>query len=159
MEVVNESGEAVPEFKMLEKYSKVLDSSIKIPGTEKSIGIDPIIGLIPVVGDLAGYAFSVMLIYYSIKHGASKRVLMKMLGNTALDATIGIIPIVGTIFDFAYKANERNLKLFKEYHEEGMHRESTLPLFIGAVSVFFVIILAVAYLGFYLLSSLVEMIF
>lgn len=125
------SDEQVVDFKFLEKYANWLDSKFKIPGTKSTIGIDPLIGMIPVAGDIAGYGFSILLIFYMIKHGASKMLVLKMLGNATLDALIGAIPVLGTIFDFVYKANERNYILLKEYHGENKHQGSTLPFFIG----------------------------
>jgi len=131
---------------VLERYAKLLDSSIRIPGTDKKIGLDPIIGLIPVVGDIAGYLFSALLLYKTIKLGASKRLLFKMLGNALLDASIGSIPILGFFFDFAYKSNERNLRLFNEYHEQGLHRESTFGIFILLLSISLIFLLIISYL-------------
>ena len=148
MEKVDTHGKEAPQFKVLEKYSRILDSSIRIPGTQRTIGLDPIIGFIPVVGDLAGYGFSVTLLYYAIKHGCSKRLIIKMMGNAALDAFMGMIPFVGTIFDFVYKSNERNLNMFMEYHEQGMHRESTLPIFLVLAGVSFLLLVAFSYLAY-----------
>ena len=136
MHVVSNKRESISlDLGILERYANLLDSSISIPGSKKTIGIDPIIGLIPLVGDMAGYIFSLLLVYKSLRMGASKMLILKMTGNALLDATVGAIPVVGFFFDLAYKSNERNLRLFREYHEQGMHSESTLPLFIALVSI------------------------
>jgi len=144
------------EFKSLDKYSNLLDSSIRIPGTQKTIGLDPLLGLIPGVGDVAGYSFSMVLIYNMVKYGASKRLVLKMMGNVILDSTIGFIPLVGTIFDFVYKSNDRNVRLFREYHDDGMHRESTMPLFLGLMAISFVFLFALAFVAWWVFSSIGE---
>jgi hypothetical protein len=131
---------------LLDKYARLLDSSIRIPGTTKSFGLDPILGLIPFVGSIVGYGFSVLLLLKIAQHGASKLLLVKMFGNILLDAGIGAIPILGTLFDFVYKANERNLKLFREYHDEGKHSESIMPYFIAFMLISLGMILAMVYL-------------
>ncbi|NNC83748.1 MAG: DUF4112 domain-containing protein [Flavobacteriales bacterium] len=134
------------ELGVLQRYADLLDSSIRIPGTQWTIGLDPIIGLIPVVGDLAGYLFSILILFKCYKLGASKMLILKMFGNITLDATIGSIPILGLFFDFAYKSNERNLRLFKEYHTQGKHRESTLPFFLGLFILTTLFVIMVIYL-------------
>ena len=136
---------------MLDKYARLLDSSIKVPGTNKSFGLDPILGLIPIAGGVVGFGFSVLLLLKIVQLGASKRLLAKMFGNVILDATLGSVPLLGTIFDFVYKANERNLKLFREYHDEGKHRESVLPYFIAFTLIGLGMILAICYLIYQLL--------
>lgn len=98
-----------------------MDSKFRIPGTRFRFGLDPVLGLIPGIGDLASYGISGLIIYYLSRYGASRKVILMMMGNAALDAIIGSIPIVGQIFDFTYKANERNLRILTEHIEEGKH--------------------------------------
>jgi len=97
------------------------------------------------------------LIYYLIKHGGSKRLIMKLSGNAFLDATLGSIPLFGTVFDFFYKANDRNYKLFKEYHELGMHKESSKPYFIALAIVFLVLLIALSIGTFFLITWLSDL--
>ncbi len=144
MEIIDSSTQT--DLGILDRYARLLDSSIKVPGTDKSFGLDPILGLIPVAGSIAGFGFSALLLLKTVQLGASKRLLAKMFGNIMLDATIGSIPILGTIFDFIYKANERNLKLFREYHDEGKHSKSTMPYFIALTLIGLGMIFAMCYL-------------
>ncbi|MEM7162521.1 MAG: DUF4112 domain-containing protein [Bacteroidota bacterium] len=118
------AGSNGPAFKYLEKYAKALDSSIRIPKTEIRFGWDPLLGLIPVVGDAISLVFSIMLLYYFLKHGGTRKMAFKMGGNIFLDATIGSIPILGSIFDFFYKANDRNYNILKNHHSQGLPNES-----------------------------------
>jgi len=93
----NSGVNKTPEFKYLQKYSNVLDSRIRIPGTDFRFGWDPILGFVPVVGDTISLGFSILLIYYFFKHGGTRKMALKMSGNVLLDATVGSIPILGTV--------------------------------------------------------------
>lgn len=108
-------------LKWVNKMSKLMDSKFTIPGTKFKFGLDPIIGLIPGIGDLGSYSVSLVLVYTMYRHGASKKLVSKMVVNSTLDMVIGSIPILGSIFDFWFKANNRNVKLLREYYEEGKH--------------------------------------
>ena len=96
----------------LRRLTKLMDSSIKVPGTGGfSVGLDPILGLIPVVGDAISLAVSSYIILQARRLGVSKFVLTRMLLNVGVDTAVGALPLVGDVFDFAFKANKKNLKL------------------------------------------------
>ena len=98
----------------LKRLSERLDETFTIPGTERKIGIESIIGAIPLIGDLIGGIISTYIIYSGIKMGASPRVIARMATNIAIDFAIGSIPIVGDLFDFVWKANKKNVELIEE---------------------------------------------
>ena len=98
----------------LKLLSERLDNSIKIPGTNQKIGIDPIIGLIPILGDFIGVIFSTYIMYSGIKMGVSSKIVKKMATNLAIEFIIGSIPIIGDIFDALWKANKKNVELIEE---------------------------------------------
>jgi len=89
----------------------LLDESIRVPGTSFRIGIDPIIGLLPIAGDLATAVCSLYIVAEAIRLGVPKRTLVRLLANIALDTLLGSIPIVGDLFDAYWKANVRNADL------------------------------------------------
>ena len=91
-----------------------LDESIKIPGTDYKMGLDSIIGAVPVIGDLIGGVLSTYILYSGIKLGASPKIVAQMATNIAIDFAIGSIPIIGDLFDFVWKANKKNVKLIEE---------------------------------------------
>src|SRR5690349_12063345 len=95
--------------------ARVLDDLIRIPGTNIGIGLDPIIGLIPGVGDMAGGLLSTYILMVAARQGVSTSVLLRMLGNIALDSLVGIVPVLGDLFDFGVKANRRNVDLLERY--------------------------------------------
>ncbi len=95
----------------LRKLAVLMDSSIRVPGLKFKVGLDPIIGLMPGVGDIITTGISAYIVYEGYKLGASKKTLAKMIGNMVIDGVVGEIPLLGDVFDFAFKANVRNLKL------------------------------------------------
>jgi hypothetical protein len=140
------SGYQAPDMKWVEGFSKLMDSKFLIPGTNIRFGIDPILSLIPVLGDLITYLISGMLIYTMRTQGASREVVIRMIINSTLDAVIGAIPLVGTVFDVFYRSNDRNVKLLKEHYLEGKHQGSGNGLLV-AVAIFAILLVAAAFYG------------
>ncbi len=97
----------------IEMLARLMDSAILIPGTATRLGLDGIIGIVPVVGDLVGHAVASYIIWEARKLGASKLTLARMVGNTLLDAAVGVVPVLGDVFDVMFKANMKNLALLK----------------------------------------------
>ena len=110
-EIIELNEEKLLRLKLL---SEKLDNSIKIPGTNQKIGIDAIIGLIPILGDFIGVIFSTYIMYSGIKMGVSSKIVKKMAINIAIEFILGSIPIIGDIFDALWKANKRNVELIEE---------------------------------------------
>ena len=112
---MNDEQKELNEEKLLrlKRLSHNLDEAITIPGTERKIGIDPIIGLIPGGGDLIGGVLSIYIMYAGIGMGVSRAVIIRMFGNVALEFVIGCIPIIGDLFDATWKSNQRNVKLIE----------------------------------------------
>ncbi len=132
-------------IRWVEHLSRWMDSKFLIPGTNIRFGLDPIVSLFPVLGDLMTFLVSGALIYTMHRHGASGKVVMKMVMNATLDAIIGAIPLVGTIFDVFYRANDRNVRLLKEYYFEGKHQGSGKGLLIVMVILALLLITGVFY--------------
>lgn len=110
---------------LLALYAWMLDSSIRLPGGFR-IGLDGLLGLIPVVGDVLAALLSGGIVVHGIRSGASAPVVMRMLGNIVLELVVGAVPVVGDIFDFAYRANERNVRLLQRHSDQprAMRRRS-----------------------------------
>ena len=109
-EIEEQNEEKLFRLKLL---SKRLDEIITIPGTKYKIGSDPIIGFIPVVGDLIGSVLSTYIVYSGSKMGLSSNIVAKMGLNVLLDFAIGSIPIIGDLFDIGWKANKKNIELIE----------------------------------------------
>ncbi|MEX1666609.1 DUF4112 domain-containing protein [Zhongshania arctica] len=113
----------------LDKFSRFTDSSIGIPFTKFQIGAEAVIGLIPVVGDVAGLLLSGYVLVEAQRAGASKDVKLRMLRNMGIDFLGGLLPVVGDAFDAIYKANTRNTQLLRTYLEEQLAVEPPQPPF------------------------------
>ena len=150
----NPDFEQKPKLKHLEKISRLMDSKFTVPGTKFKFGVDPVLGLIPGVGDALTFGVSSYLIYHMYRYGASNKLVVLMMLNVIVDTVIGSIPVLGGIFDFFYKANDRNVRLMKQYYEEGRHRGSGKWIIIVAVILFLAIFAGVIYLIYLLLSWL-----
>ncbi|SEP24108.1 protein of unknown function [Halogranum amylolyticum] len=94
--------------------ARVFDDLVRVPGTEFRIGLDPILGAVPVAGDAVSAGLSLYVVLESARLGVSFSTLLRMLANVTLDAVVGSIPIVGSVFDAVWKANKRNLELALE---------------------------------------------
>ncbi|AZN32154.1 MULTISPECIES: DUF4112 domain-containing protein [Pseudoalteromonas] len=99
----------------LERFSKLTDSSIGIPFTKFNIGLEAVIGLIPVIGDAAGLILSSYVLVEAQRLGVSKRIKTKMIINMLIDFVGGLVPFFGDIFDAFFKANTRNTRLLKKH--------------------------------------------
>ena len=99
----------------LERISKLTDSSIGIPFTKFNIGLEAVIGLIPVIGDAAGLILSSYVLVEAQRLGVSKRIKTKMIINMLIDFVGGLVPFFGDIFDAFFKANTRNTRLLKKH--------------------------------------------
>ena len=100
--------------KRLEKLAWLLDNSIRLPGGFR-VGLDGLIGLIPGVGDVIGAALSSYIVLEAAKLKLPFRLLARMTLNILIELVVGIVPIFGDMFDFAFKANLRNVRLLNEY--------------------------------------------
>ena len=145
----------VPQLKMVDGFSRLLDTKFKIPGTDIRFGLDFLLGLVPGAGDLVSLGMSGVLVTTMAKHGASPRLAARMLFNVALDALVGTIPILGNIFDLIYKANYRNAVLMREYYEEGKHSGSVWPVVLGVIITMVVIVALVVWV----LASMIGWVF
>ena len=97
------------------RLANVLDAAVRIPGTNIRIGLDPILGLIPGFGDLAGTLLSGYVVLAAVRLGVPRPVLIRMLANLGIDAVLGAVPLLGDIFDVAWRANTRNVALIESH--------------------------------------------
>ena len=103
----------------LRRYANILDKAFRIPGTNIRFGLDPIIGLVPVLGDLASPVFAALLVTEGARLGLPKIVLMRMVVNALIDADLGAIPLVGIVGDVFVRANTKNLALLEKHAVPG----------------------------------------
>lgn len=137
-------------LKWVERISNLMDDKFKLPGTNFRFGLDPLINLIPIAGDISGFIVGAALVLVMAKNGVSRKVVILMVLNIFIDALIGGIPLIGNVFDFYYKSNSYNIKLLKEHYEEGKHNGSGTGVLLTVFIVLFLV-----FLGFLFLMYLV----
>jgi hypothetical protein len=99
----------------VEMLELLLERSFTIPGTRFPVGLDSIVGLIPVIGDAVTAAMGAYIVWEGRNLGMSKWQLWRMAGNVAVDTAVGAIPLVGDAVDFVFKSNSRNLRIIKRH--------------------------------------------
>jgi len=147
-----------PQLERLRRMARLLDSAIQVPGTQYRIGLDPIIGLVPGIGDVIGAIFSSFIIFQAARLGASRPMLVRMMGNVAMDTLVGEIPVLGDLFDFGWKSNTRNIALLEQHMGSPVaakvaSRRVLLLLGLGLVLLFAAVIALGIVLGHFLLES------
>jgi len=99
----------------VEAMERVLERLFVIPGTKQQVGLDVILDLVPVVGDIAAAALGAYIVWEGRNVGMSKWQLSRMAGNVGVDWLLGLIPWVGAVPDFLFRSNTRNLKMIKRH--------------------------------------------
>jgi hypothetical protein len=98
--------------------SRLLDSAAVVPGTSIRVGLDPLLGLLPGLGDLVSPLFTMGLLWQAREFGLPRVVQLRMIFNVAIDSLFGIVPVIGDLFDVAWRANDRNMALLDRYARE-----------------------------------------
>jgi Domain of unknown function (DUF4112) len=145
-QVTDNSFNQDPELARLEALSKLMDNQYRIPGSNLRFGLDGIIGLIPYMGDMAGFIASGFLMRIMVKKGASPLLMARMLFNYILDAIAGTVPLFGDLFDFGFKANKRNVTLLKKYYADGKVKPNATRSMAFLGIVFFVLFVVLIWL-------------
>lgn len=109
----------------IEMMEQVLENVFVIPGTRFRVGLDSMIGLIPVVGDLVAAAMGAWIVWEARNLGMSRWQLIRMSANIGVDTAIGAIPFVGDAFDLAFRSNSKNLRIIRK-HLDRHHPSTTI---------------------------------
>jgi hypothetical protein len=137
---------------VLRRVSRMLDSALPIPGTTLRFGLDPVLGLVPGLGDLVSPLFAISVLWQARDLGIPRVVQLRMVFNVAIDALAGMVPIAGDLFDVAWKANDRNLALLDRHAYEERRPSGGDWLFVGLMAM---MLLAIALVPFLLLGWLI----
>ena len=108
----------VQRLEALRAAARLLDSAFAVPGTGMRIGLDPLVGLVPILGDLLSAVFAAAVLWQARDLGIPRVVQLRMVLNVAIDVVLGVVPVVGDLFDFAWKANDRNFALLERHAQE-----------------------------------------
>jgi hypothetical protein len=137
----------------IELISHLMDDLIPIPGTGQRIGLDPVIGLVPGIGDLIGAIAGVWVIVEAARFGIPAIVLLRMCWNAGVDMVVGVIPVLGDLFDVVSRSNRRNLELFRRHALDPAASTSEQWLFLGGIGL---VVLAIAWLVWSALGALLS---
>lgn len=125
----------------LRKLSDLWDRSLGVPGTRFKVGLESLVGLLPVGGDFIGILLSVYIVFQAIQFKLPKTTLAKMIFNIVIDGAVGSIPILGDIFDTTWKANTKNVNLLEAHLREPIKNRQKDEWFINIVLIVLVLIL------------------
>ena len=112
--------------KRIEAMEHLLERSMVVPGTNYPIGLDTIIGFVPVIGDIVTAAMSAYIVWEARNLGLPRWKLWRMIGNVAIDSAVGAVPIVGDAFDVVYRSNTKNLRIVKKHLDK--HHPHTMVI-------------------------------
>ena len=124
----------------LDVLARLMDAVFRVPGLGWRFGLDPILGLVPMVGDLITTAVSVYILLAGLRYGVPKITLVRMAMNVAIDMIVGSVPLVGDLFDAYWKSNVRNLALLRQRVSVSGRRGADFSdwLFVGLIVVLLV---------------------
>lgn len=109
--------------KRVEALELLLERAFHIPGTKIPVGLDTIVGFVPVIGDIVTAAMGAYMVWEARNLGMSKWALTRMAANVGIDTVIGAIPLIGDAFDFVWRSNTKNLKIIRKHLDK--HHPST----------------------------------
>jgi hypothetical protein len=124
--------------------ARLLDNAVGIPRTGVRVGLDPLLGLVPGLGDVAGAALSGYIVLLAARRGAPASIVVRMLGNVAVDTVVGAVPVLGDLFDVGWKSNVRNVALLERHLEQPAEASARSRLVVGAT---FAVLAVLAALG------------
>ncbi|AVZ40624.1 DUF4112 domain-containing protein [Dietzia sp. DQ12-76] len=144
---------------MTSGLARVMDDLVRIPGTRYRVGLDPVIGLVPVVGDALGTVVAAAVLAEAIRNRVPVHILFRMGWNYLVDAVLGVIPFVGDVADAAHKATSKNLRLVDRTIAEGRRVDTDargyLLRAVGAVGLMLLVLLGMAGLALWGLLRLI----
>jgi len=114
-------GAPPPDVEALVRLARLLDQALPVPGTSRRVGLDPLLGLVPGVGDLVSAVLSLAIVHGALKHRVPARHVWRMIGNLLTDTVVGAVPVLGDVFDALFTANVSNVKILLA------HRDAARP--------------------------------
>ena len=142
--------------------ARVLDDLVRVPGTNHRVGLDPVIGLVPVVGDAVGTVVAAAVFAEAVRNRIPVHLLFRMGWNYLVDAALGVVPLVGDVADAAHKATSKNLRLVDRAIAEGRRVDTDargyLLRAIGAVGLILLVLLGLVGLALWGLLRLIGLV-
>ena|SRR5690348_4509510 len=143
-------------LRRVQTVAVLLDEAIRVPGTKIRFGIDPIVGLIPGLGDVLGAVASAYIILEAARAGAPASVLLRMTINVGVDTLVGSLPVAGDLFDFAWKSNSKNVQLLARHIESPVQtRRASIALVVLLLALLAALTVGASLLVFYIIRRLI----
>lgn len=154
------SGATVPVpqwLRRVQRLARLWDAAIGVPGTRIRVGLDPLVGLVPGIGDALGALVASYVLVEAMRVGVPTSTLLRMLANIAIDALLGTVPVIGDIFDVVWTANLRNVTLLEQHVVDpgAAHKASRRWLLLVAAALLLLVVGALA-LGWLLTRALLR---
>ncbi|MEB3830647.1 DUF4112 domain-containing protein [Phormidium sp. CCY1219] len=147
-------------LRRLRTLSRLLDSAITIPGTRYRVGLDPLLGLLPAGGDIAGALVSAYIVFAAAQMGVPRNSLLQMVYNILLETLVGTVPVLGDLFDVAWKANLKNMELLESHLGSPRPAKPADKWFVFLLLAGLILaVLAIVALGLWILSLIVGAVF
>jgi len=140
-EVIEADEKLPPDLLALRRFAMLMDEAVAIPGTNRRVGLDAALGLIPGIGDVIAGVLSAWIIIGALRHRVPMRRVLRMLFNVVLDIVIGAVPILGDFFDFLFEENMMNMRLLMQYRDRRRPPRSIAQIGGAAVLIVGVILL------------------
>ena len=134
------------------RVTHVLDELVSVPGTPIKVGLDPVIGVIPIAGDALAALVGVWVILEASRFGIPRVVLGRMVANLVMDLGIGAIPLLGDAYDLFFRSNSRNLDLFRRHAlDPGATTRGEQAFFVGlvvlAIGLLWLVVTVIGWIG------------
>ena len=137
--------------------ARLLDRSMRIPGTSLRFGLDPILGLIPGIGDAAGALASGYILYVAWLNGVPGSMIGRMMLNIGVDSLMGAIPVIGDLFDAGWQANARNVALLESWlDQDGAQRHHSVAILVGGILGLLALLAGVAWVLWTILGAVLQ---
>ncbi len=150
-EVIEPDERLPPDLVALRKFAVLMDEAVRIPGTNRKVGLDAGLGLVPGVGDAVGAVLSAWIVIGALRHRVPILRILQMTFNIVLDFGLGAIPVVGDLFDFAFEENVINLRLLMRHRDR-----SRPPRTFGAIAwAAVLVVLSILILGALLAAAII----
>jgi hypothetical protein len=150
------SPSSLASLQRVRAVASLLDDALRVPGTNIRFGIDPLIGLVPGLGDLLGGAASAYIILEAARVGAPASVLLRMAVNVGIDTLVGALPVVGDLFDFAWKSNARNVRLLARHVDAPVEtRRASMGLVVVLIAALAAVAIGATALAIYIIRRLI----
>lgn len=152
------SAGATDSLEQARVLAKLLDSAVRVPGTNIKVGLDALLGLVPGIGDALGTLLSAHIVVLGAREGVPFAVLVRMLLNIVIDAAVGVIPLLGDVFDVVFRSNQRNLALLERHRRPALASHAGAKRrVLGAMVAIFAVALVIAVLAAWLVWKLIDL--